>query len=46
MVVDQSLPATAWCASFNELVAVRGKPEMIVAENGSAFAGMVLDPWA
>jgi putative transposase len=46
IVVDQSLPGERVVRELDELIAVRGLPEMIVTDNGPEFAGKALDAWA
>lgn len=44
--VDFSLPALRVVRVLDRLVAERGAPELIVIDNGTEFAGKVLDAWA
>lgn len=46
IVVDQSLRADDVAAAVARLVVQRGKPEAIKVDNGSEFAGKVMDRWA
>lgn len=46
IVVDQSLRADDVAKAGARLVAQRGKPEAIKVDNGSEFAGKVMDRWA
>jgi len=44
--VDVSLPGARVVRVLERLVELRGKPEVIVVDNGPEFAGRVLDAWA
>ena len=46
IVVDQSLRADDVAKAVARLVVQRGKPEAIKVDNGSEFAGKVMDRWA
>lgn len=46
IVVDQCLRADDVAVAVTRLVAQRGKPEAIKVDNGSEFAGKVMDRWA
>ncbi len=46
IVVDQSLRADDVAEAVTRLAAQRGKPEAIKVDNGSEFAGKVMDRWA
>ena len=45
IVVDQSLRADDVAEAVTRLVVQRGKPDAIKVDNGSEFAGKVLDRW-
>jgi putative transposase len=44
--VDLSLGGDRVARVLDGIIAVRGRPEMIVCDNGPEFAGRVLDAWA
>lgn len=46
IVVDQSLRGEHVAEAMTRLVAQRGKPAAIKVDNGSEFAGKVMDRWA
>ncbi len=46
IVVDQSLKGDGIADAMTRLVAQRGKPAAIKVDNGSEFAGKVMDRWA
>ena len=46
IVVDQSLRADDVAGAVARLIAKHGKPEAIKVDNGSEFAGKVMDRWA
>ena len=44
--IDPQTGASKVVAQMKRLVAVRGVPESITTDNGSEFAGLVMEVWA
>ena len=46
VLVDRSLPATRVVEALDTLLLVRGRPQVIVCDNGPEFVSLALDQWA
>jgi putative transposase len=46
LLVDTSIGGTRVARLLDELVAARGKPQLIVSDNGPEFTGKALDGWS